>query len=140
MHIASCRKRPGDLPSRDELSTNAAPSTWGERPDGDSVAIASQQIDVKETFPFALYGAENNAAVSRQCVELVLSPRSRHARGQSIGRRSIAYIMWREGRIVRKTPNPGATRPEYRGASAEGTMLIEAVPPTPETMLFQGLR
>jgi hypothetical protein len=50
------------------------------------------------------------------------------------------YIVWREGRTVKKTPNPGAMRPEYRDASAEVTMLIDAVPPTPETMLFQGLK
>jgi len=43
-------------------------------------------------------------------------------------------IPCRAGRTVAKTPKPGFARPGYRGTSAGGTMLTDAVPPTLSTM------
>src|SRR5262245_49092775 len=47
-------------------------------------------------------------------------------------RRRKAY-SWRGGRIDRNTPKPGFARLGYRGTSAGGTRLTDAVPPAPRT-------
>jgi hypothetical protein len=50
------------------------------------------------------------------------------------------YITWREGRTETKMPKPGATRPEYLGARADGTILTDAVAPIPVTTSFQAVK